>query len=352
MLGQNAFDLDRILELEPAFLETEDHDCAGDDCGHASHSHDDGHSHDHRTHDDAHNAWSQARPSAWPWPPRSRARGSRSQPQGARPWWRQALPRQGHALAVADHRRRCRSRTASCPGSRITSQREGGDILRSKGILAFKGEPRRFVYQGVHMMMDGDLQREWKKRRASPEPHRLHRPQAEGGRDPQGLHGLRGLIAWPISNPRSSEHVVAYRAWGAPVQAAVAFLGKDAGVGARRRFTSQLGAPGATRAVAAHPEAAILCSAHARRPAPDGRRRRPRRRSVRRWQRRGPARFAKGKWIDAHRRPGRRHSGLGRGQERHRARYQRAPRSRLSSPPPRAVWPSRLRANRLADRPL
>ena len=41
--------------------------------------------------------------------------------------------------------------------------REGGDILRSKGILAFKGEPRRFVYQGVHMMMDGDLQREWKK---------------------------------------------------------------------------------------------------------------------------------------------------------------------------------------------
>ena len=41
-------------------------------------------------------------------------------------------------------------------------QREGGDILRSKGILAFKGEPRRFVYQGVHMMMDGDLQREWK----------------------------------------------------------------------------------------------------------------------------------------------------------------------------------------------
>ncbi len=40
-------------------------------------------------------------------------------------------------------------------------QREGGDILRSKGILAFKDEPRRFVYQGVHMMMDGDLQKPW-----------------------------------------------------------------------------------------------------------------------------------------------------------------------------------------------
>lgn len=41
-------------------------------------------------------------------------------------------------------------------------QREGPNVLRSKGILAFKDEPRRFVFQGVHMILDGDLQREWK----------------------------------------------------------------------------------------------------------------------------------------------------------------------------------------------
>jgi G3E family GTPase len=41
-------------------------------------------------------------------------------------------------------------------------QREGPSILRSKGILAFKDEPRRFVFQGVHMILDGDVQREWK----------------------------------------------------------------------------------------------------------------------------------------------------------------------------------------------
>ena len=41
-------------------------------------------------------------------------------------------------------------------------QTEGGKILRSKGILAFKGEPKRFVFQGVHMMLDGDVQRDWK----------------------------------------------------------------------------------------------------------------------------------------------------------------------------------------------
>ncbi len=41
-------------------------------------------------------------------------------------------------------------------------QKEGASILRSKGILAFKDEPKRFVFQGVHMILDGDLQRDWK----------------------------------------------------------------------------------------------------------------------------------------------------------------------------------------------
>jgi G3E family GTPase len=42
------------------------------------------------------------------------------------------------------------------------TQTYGGDILRCKGILAFKGEPKRFVFQGVHMLLDGDVQREWR----------------------------------------------------------------------------------------------------------------------------------------------------------------------------------------------
>ena len=39
---------------------------------------------------------------------------------------------------------------------------QGGDILRSKGILAFKGEDRRYVVQAVHMMADGDHQKPWR----------------------------------------------------------------------------------------------------------------------------------------------------------------------------------------------
>jgi G3E family GTPase len=41
-------------------------------------------------------------------------------------------------------------------------QTEGKDILRCKGILSFKDDDERFVFQGVHMILDGDHQRKWK----------------------------------------------------------------------------------------------------------------------------------------------------------------------------------------------
>ena len=39
---------------------------------------------------------------------------------------------------------------------------EGQKILRSKGILAFTGDDDRYVFQGVHMMLEGNHQRKWK----------------------------------------------------------------------------------------------------------------------------------------------------------------------------------------------
>jgi G3E family GTPase len=38
---------------------------------------------------------------------------------------------------------------------------KGKDLLRSKGLVAFVDEPRRFVFHGVQSILDGDLQREW-----------------------------------------------------------------------------------------------------------------------------------------------------------------------------------------------
>ena len=37
----------------------------------------------------------------------------------------------------------------------------GADLLRAKGILAFSGEPRRFVFQAVHMTVDSGMGRAW-----------------------------------------------------------------------------------------------------------------------------------------------------------------------------------------------
>jgi G3E family GTPase len=38
---------------------------------------------------------------------------------------------------------------------------QGPDIFRMKGVLSIKGDPRRFVFQGVHMLFDGRPDREW-----------------------------------------------------------------------------------------------------------------------------------------------------------------------------------------------
>ena len=65
-------------------------------------------------------------------------------------------------------------------------QEKGADLLRTKGVLAFKGEDRRFAFQAVHMIADGDFIGPWKEG----EPHasklvfigrNLNRPQLRRG---------------------------------------------------------------------------------------------------------------------------------------------------------------------------
>jgi G3E family GTPase len=143
VLGRNAFDLDRILEIEPAFLTADDHghdhdhhhdhDHKGADCDHPSHKHDHDHGHAHAAH-------SHAAPSVG----------------GLKHYHDEDM--QSVALVIdgdVDPEK-------FMPWINDYVQTEGAHILRSKGILAFKGEAKRFVFQGVHMVLDGDLQRDWK----------------------------------------------------------------------------------------------------------------------------------------------------------------------------------------------
>jgi G3E family GTPase len=120
VLERGAFDLDRILELEPEFLN------AGDDHDHDHHhhDHDHGHHHDHghglkHYHDEDMQSLS--------------LRSDKPlDPSKFMPWLQNLV------------------------------QTEGQKILRSKGILAFQDDDDRYVFQGVHMMLEGDHQRKWK----------------------------------------------------------------------------------------------------------------------------------------------------------------------------------------------
>jgi G3E family GTPase len=40
---------------------------------------------------------------------------------------------------------------------------KGVDIFRSKGILAIAGAPKQYVFQGVHMLLDGEFGRDWRE---------------------------------------------------------------------------------------------------------------------------------------------------------------------------------------------
>jgi G3E family GTPase len=117
ILGRGGFDLERIVALEPEFLNPA-HGQPGhvhdDDCDHAGHDH-----HDH-VHDDG-------------------VRGI-------------SLTHQG-----------------PLDGRKVTQwlnqllQQQGPNILRAKGILSVAGEERRLVFQAVHMILEGDFQRPWRE---------------------------------------------------------------------------------------------------------------------------------------------------------------------------------------------
>jgi G3E family GTPase len=130
ILGRGGFDLARITELQPEFLNP-----AHGEPGHVHDEHcDHDHGHDHHHHDHDH-----------------------------------------HDHAAHDHAAEAGIRGVSLTlnkpidGQRVTQwlnnvlQAQGPDILRAKGILDVAGEDRRLVFQAVHMILEGDFQREWRE---------------------------------------------------------------------------------------------------------------------------------------------------------------------------------------------
>jgi G3E family GTPase len=133
VLGRNAFDLDRILEIEPQFLEAEHHEHGHDHAHDHGDDHHHGHDHDHHHHDHGHHGG------------------------GLKHYHDEEM--QSVSLSLE----KPLNPDKFFPWVQDLVQKEGPSILRCKGILAFKDDEKRFVLQGVHMILDGDHQREWKK---------------------------------------------------------------------------------------------------------------------------------------------------------------------------------------------
>jgi G3E family GTPase len=119
ILERNAFDLDRILDIEPEFLGDDGHEH-----GHDHHDHDHGH---HHHHDGG----------------------------GLKHYHDEEM----HSVALKTDKPLDPDKFF--PWVQDLVQKEGPSILRCKGILSFKDDPARFVFQGVHMILDGDHQRPW-----------------------------------------------------------------------------------------------------------------------------------------------------------------------------------------------
>ena len=136
VLERGAFDLDRILDLEPDFLEAgEEHDHDHHHHGHDRHNHhhDHDHPHDHDGRDHGHSH------------------------AGVKHYHDEEM----QSLSLRSDKPL--DPTKFMPWLQNLVASEGQKILRSKGILAFTGDEDRYVFQGVHMMLEGDHQRKWKE---------------------------------------------------------------------------------------------------------------------------------------------------------------------------------------------
>ena len=117
VLDRAAFDLQRVLDDDPEFLHAADDDCPPG-CDHAGHDH---HHHHHG-------------------------------------------PSDIHDTSVTSVSLRADELDTDrfFPWIHKLTQEQGEKILRMKGILALGSEERRYVIQGVHMIVEGDYQRAWK----------------------------------------------------------------------------------------------------------------------------------------------------------------------------------------------
>ena len=127
ILGRGGFDLDRIVELEPEFLNPAHGEPGHVHDEHCDHDHDHGHHHHGHDHDHDH--------------------GDSAHDEDIK------------GISLSLHKPVDSHKITRWLNDLLALQ--GPNILRAKGILDVAGEDRRLVFQAVHMILEGDFQRPW-----------------------------------------------------------------------------------------------------------------------------------------------------------------------------------------------
>lgn len=152
ILDRGAFDLARAIETDPHFLDEAehghpDHEC-GPDCDH--HDHDHHHHHDHaHNHSHGHDHDHECGPDC-----------DHDHHHGD-----DKLSEDKHDTSVKSISLKAGQLDPNkfFPWIQKTTQMDGPNILRLKGIIALNDDDDRYVVQGIHMIIEGDHNRPWKE---------------------------------------------------------------------------------------------------------------------------------------------------------------------------------------------
>ncbi|MBY0459473.1 MAG: GTP-binding protein [Gemmataceae bacterium] len=184
VLNVKGFDLDRILEHEPDFLKNgghdhdhkkkhahdehdgKDHSKCDHDHGHCEHDHEHDHAHDHHKHDEKDHSKC------------DHEHGHCEHDHEHDHDHAHEHEHKTHALGMAEEPDHVHDSSVTSVGIVMEGeldakklnlwmsallQEKGPDIFRMKGVLSIKNQSNRFVFQGVHMLFDGKLDRPWGK---------------------------------------------------------------------------------------------------------------------------------------------------------------------------------------------
>ncbi|CAD7955834.1 unnamed protein product [Amoebophrya sp. A120] len=168
LIGIDKFNLEKALEFDPDFLkgaeghEDCDHEngvCDHEDHGHGHGGESHGHGHGAESHGHGHESHGHGHESSSHGHGHGESHGHGHGEEKFKPTTRHDLAVSSVGIKLKPGEDMDLNKLRQWIGELV--QTKGEELYRYKGILSVKGFDQKFVFQGVHMLFDGDFQGEW-----------------------------------------------------------------------------------------------------------------------------------------------------------------------------------------------